>query len=107
MKKIVLVAAIMFIASTGISNAQSTAGSTTGRQINQQERIGQGAKSGELTRSETARLEREQRRIQIEKKVAKSDGTVTPQEKKFLRREQNRASRHIKRQKNDVQEKGL
>jgi hypothetical protein len=107
MKRIVLISVIMFIVSTGLINAQQTLKQSTGRQVKQQVRIEQGVKSGELTRAETARLEREQRRIQIEKRIAKSDGTVTPAEKKFLKREQNRASRDIRRQKNDVQERGL
>jgi hypothetical protein len=52
------------------------------------------------------RLERQQRCIQIEKRIAKADGTVSPGEKRFLRREQNRASRNINRQKNNNQVQG-
>lgn len=105
MKRIFLLAALMLIASTGLINAQKATGSTTARQTTQQARINQGVKNSELTRSEVARLEREQKRIQIEKRIAKADGTVTPAEKRFLRREQNRASRRIARQKNDGQER--
>jgi hypothetical protein len=107
MKKIVLISVFLFIASTGLIEAQQTIKQTTGRQVKQQARIEQGVSSGELTRAETARLEREQRRIQIEKRMSKSDGRVTPAEKRFLKREQNRASRDIKRQKNDLQDRGL
>jgi Ni/Co efflux regulator RcnB len=103
MKRIVLFAAIMLITSAGIINAQTRAKSNTARQMSQQARIADGVHDKELTRNETARLEREQRRISIEKRIAKADGTVTPGEKRFLRREQNRASRHIRRQKNDAQ----
>jgi len=53
----------------------------THRQINQQARIKQGVKSGELTKGETRKLEREQAKIQHDKKVAKSDGKITPQER--------------------------
>lgn len=105
MKKIVLISAILFTISTGLISAQQTMRQTTGRQVKQQARIEQGVNNGELTKAETARLEREQRRIQIEKRMAKSDGTVTPAEKRFLKREQNRASRDIRRQKNDAQER--
>lgn len=105
MKKFLFAAAILIIASTGLINAQSGTRSNTARQATQQARIGEGVKSGELTRTETARLEREQRRIQIEKRIAKADGTVTPAEKRFLRKEQKRSSRHIARQKNDGQER--
>jgi hypothetical protein len=107
MKKILFIAVIALIASTGIIKAQVATKSTSVRQVEQQERIKQGVQSKELTRHETARLEREQRRIQIEKKVAKADGTVTPKEKRFLKRQQNRASKDIYRQKHDGQERGL
>lgn len=73
------------------------------RQENQQERIGQGVKSGELTAKEAARLERQQRRIQHEKREAKADGTVTKAERAELRARQNAASRNIARQKHDGQ----
>jgi hypothetical protein len=107
MKKILLIGVLAFIASTGIIKAQVATKSTTARQVEQQERIAQGVNSKELTRHETARLEREQRKIQIEKKVAKADGTVTPKEKRFLKRQQNKASRDIYKQKHDGQERGL
>ena len=103
MKKVYLFAIILIIASTGLVNAQSSTKSTATRQTNQQARIVNGVQSGELTRHEVKRLEREQKCIQIEKRIAKADGTVTQKEKRFLRREQNRASRHIASQKNDRQ----
>ena len=107
MKRILLLAALLLILSTGLINAQRATRSTTARQTTQQARIGQGVQNKELTRSEAARLEREQKRIQIEKRIVKADGTVTPAEKRFLKREQNRASRHIARQKNDGQERRI
>jgi hypothetical protein len=73
------------------------------RQENQQERIGQGVKSGELTAKETARLERQQHRIQRDKRQAKADGTVTKAERAEIRARQNNASRNIARQKHDGQ----
>ena len=65
------------------------------RQKRQQQRIANGVKSGQLTAGETARLEAREAKIQHDKKVAKSDGTVTPAERRKLRREENRASRKI------------
>jgi hypothetical protein len=103
MKKVYLFAVLLLIISTGLINAQSSTKSTAARQTNQQARIVNGVQSGELSRREVKRLEREQKVIQIEKRIAKADGTVTPREKRFLRREQNRASRHIASQKNDRQ----
>jgi hypothetical protein len=73
------------------------------REINQQGRIERGVKSGELTRRETARLEREQARIKTDKLMAKADGKVTAKERAKLRREQNRASKHIYNAKHNAQ----
>src|SRR5512147_1887409 len=73
----------------------------TKRQLNQQRRIGQGVKSGELTKGETRRLENEEGKIQAEKKMAKADGKVTPAERKKLRRDENKASKDIYRMKHN------
>lgn len=73
----------------------------TRRQHRQQHRIRQGVRSGELTRGEFRRLEKEQAEIQEDKKEAKADGTVTKDERKELRHEQNVASRRIYRAKHN------
>jgi len=73
----------------------------THRQINQQSRIKQGVRSGELTKGETVRLEKEQGKIRGEKMQAKSDGKVTPQERQEIRHDQRKASRHIYRAKHN------
>ncbi|MFN8241150.1 MAG: hypothetical protein U0X39_10450 [Bacteroidales bacterium] len=103
MKKSLILAAIFLALTTGLTYGQRGVKTNSTRQVTQQGRINEGTRSGELTRRERTALEREQRRIQIEKKMAKADGTVTPAEKRFLRKEQNRANRHIRRQKNDAQ----
>jgi hypothetical protein len=71
------------------------------RQKHQQQRIGQGVRSGELTARETIRLEREQRGIQHEKREAREDGVVSRAERRDIYREQNQASRHIRRAKHN------
>lgn len=71
------------------------------RQHNQQQRIRQGVRSGELTRRETRTLEHQQREIQQDKKEAKADGTVTKEERIDLQKEQNQASRSIYRKKHN------
>lgn len=106
MKKIVFMSVILFFASALAVNAQRATPRVSGRQATQQVRIANGVQSGQLTMHETRRLERQQRCIQIEKRIAKADGTVTPGERRFLRREQNRANRNINRQKNDNQVQG-
>jgi uncharacterized membrane protein YebE (DUF533 family) len=73
------------------------------RQINQQQRIDQGAQSGSLTNKEANHLENSQERIQGMEDKAKSDGSVTSQERKRLQQAENVQSRHIYRQKHDRQ----
>ncbi len=106
MKKIVFMAGILFFASALAVNAQRATPRVSGRQTTQQVRISNGVQNGQLTRNETMRLERQQHCIRNEKRIAKADGTITPGEKRFLRREQNRASRSINRQKNNNQVQG-
>ena len=73
------------------------------RQELQQGRIGRGIQSGQLTPREGARLEREQAKIAAEEKAFKADGKLSQKERRKLRRDQNRASRHIWREKHDAQ----
>jgi hypothetical protein len=105
MKKTLLlssfVIALLTIAATG--HAQTTTPRITERQANQQERISQGVKSGELTGKETRHLEDREAKIQHDKRMAKSDGTVTQAERAKLNREENRTSHAIYRQKHDAQ----
>jgi len=71
------------------------------REQNQEKRIDQGVKSGELTPGEAGRLEREQARIKQDEARMKSDGKLTPKERKKLEREQNKASKDIYKKKHN------
>jgi hypothetical protein len=73
------------------------------RQLNQEQRIQQGAQSGALTAREAASLERGQGRLQAREDHAKADGLVTPQERKNLQRAEDRQSRRIYEEKHDRQ----
>ena len=73
------------------------------RQANQEKRIDQGVTSGQLTGREAVRLERREGKIAVDKAKAQADGVVTPAERRRLRREENRASKAIYRQKHDRQ----
>ncbi len=97
-------ATILFVISYS-TFAQTKTPRATKRQINQQERIHQGVKNGELTKGETIRLEKQQKKIQKNKINAKSDGVVTPKVKAKLHAEQNRASRTIYRKKHNLRTK--
>jgi len=75
------------------------------RQINQEQRIQQGAKSGELTPRETAKLQAGQAKVQAQEAKAKADGQVTGKERARLAKSQNKQSRKIAKQKHDKQKK--
>jgi hypothetical protein len=73
------------------------------RMQNQDRRIEQGVKSGELTPKEAGRLEADQARIQQTEERMKSDGNLTGQERQKLNTKQDRASDRIYQQKHDRQ----
>ena len=73
------------------------------RQRNQQERIGQGIQSGQLTAGETAHLERREAAVnhEIHNERAANGGHLTPAERAQVNRQQNRTSRQIYREKHN------
>ena len=75
------------------------------RQAEQQRRIDQGVKSGELTDREAARLEKGQAKVKRIEAKAKADGVVTAKERKQITREQDKQSTRIAREKHDKQRK--
>ncbi len=79
------------------------AGEVDRREARQQARIAQGVKSGELSPGETARLERQEGRVnrQVSRERAENGGRLTPAERRQVNREQNRLSREIYREKHD------
>ena len=74
------------------------------RRENQQDRIAQGIKSGQLTPAETTKLEKQQKGInkQVAKDRKANGGTLTAGEKKQINKEQNKASRNIYRKKHNA-----
>jgi hypothetical protein len=74
------------------------------RRENQQDRIAQGIKSGQLTPSETAKLEKRQQGInkQVASDRKANGGTLTASEKKQVNKEQNQASRNIYKKKHNA-----
>jgi uncharacterized membrane protein YebE (DUF533 family) len=73
------------------------------RQANQERRIEQGEKSGELTPREARRLERGQKHVQRMEDKAAADGKVTAKERRRVERAQDTQSRRIYREKHDRQ----
>ena len=74
------------------------------RKVNQQDRIGQGVRKGTLRPSETARLERQEVRINREERGmrARNNGHLTRQNRRTLRHQQNRESKRIFRLKHNA-----
>ena len=74
------------------------------RRENQQDRIAQGIKSGQLTPNETVKLERQQQGInkQVAADRKANGGTLTAAQRKQINKEQNQASRNIYRKKHNA-----
>ena len=75
----------------------------TQRDVNQQKRIEQGLKSGELTTREAGRLEREQNAVDKMEAHAAANGKVSPAEQRRIDAAQTRVSHDIHAQKHDAQ----
>jgi hypothetical protein len=101
MKKNLLVLAVLIFGITA-ANAQTATHNIAKRQHNQQVRIKEGVRHGELSRSETVRLEKQQHHIQQEKHVAKRDGSFTPAERGHIRHEQIAAGHNIYRKRHNA-----
>jgi hypothetical protein len=74
------------------------------RRENQQDRIAQGIKSGQLTAGETAKLENQQKGInqQVAADRRANGGKLTPGEKQQVNKEQNAASKNIYNKKHNA-----
>jgi len=78
------------------------------RKENQQDRIAQGVKSGQLTPSETSRLEHQEAGINKEERGmrAQDNGHLTKTDRKTLHQQQNQESRRIYRDKHNGKKVG-
>lgn len=74
------------------------------RKENQQDRISQGVKSGQLTAGETAHLEKQESAINKEERAmkAQNNGKLTAQDRRTIHRQQNQESRRIYRDKHNA-----
>ena len=86
----------MIVVVTSLSSL-AMAGEVDRREENQQDRIAQGVKSGQLTPGETAHLEKQEQRIdnQVKAERAANGGHLTAAERRQVNREENRESRRI------------
>jgi hypothetical protein len=103
--KLLYIAAAFILACVALSALAQTSSTPRidQRQANQERRIEQGEKSGQLTQKEAARLEKGQARVQKMEDKAAADGKVTKKERARIERAQDRQSKAIYRQKHDKQ----
>ena len=96
------ITAVAIVIALSITNANAQIRQTA---RHQHQRIQQGVRSGELTKSEVANLRNDQKNIRLEAKDAKADGVVTRDEKIAIRQDQRQESREIFRKKHNNRER--
>ena len=105
MKRMLLAVSAMTLLITGMAYAEAETPVIDQRQTNQEKRIDQGIASGQLNEREANRLNKQQGHINKMEDKVKSDGVLTKREKARIHHAQDRASRHIAREKHDAQGK--
>lgn len=105
MKKTLLAVCGLILSINGLALAQANTPVIDERQANQEQRIDQGISSGQLKEREANRLNKQQEHINKMEDRAKSDGVMTKKERARIVAAQDRASRHIAREKHDRQGK--
>ena len=109
MKRILIgiLSGALLAGTTAMSFAQDAPkeGKIKERKENQQKRIANGVKSGQLTPRETARIEHNEAKINREVRQDRKEngGNLTNKEKAKVNRQQNRVSKEIYNQKHDGQ----
>jgi len=73
------------------------------RNVNQERRIEQGVKSGQLTNREVGKLENGQARVDRAEARAGANGNVSAKEQQRIQKDENQQSRRIYKQKHDKQ----
>jgi len=111
--KFAFIAGLTFLVAAEVAYGQSQApGYGTNdpgiqqRMQNQENRIDQGVRSGQLTPKEAGKLEAEQAKIRQTEERMKDDGNLTQKERQKLDNMQDRSSNHIYKQKHDRQKVG-
>jgi hypothetical protein len=101
--QLTVLAAGLAVCTTATSAQAQNAADVVQRDVNQQNRIEQGLKSGQLNTKEAGRLEREESRVDKMEANAMKDGKVTNAEKRRIERAENKVSKDIYNEKHDGQ----
>lgn len=101
--KLLAVAAAAFVF-TVTAGAQSNDPTIAQRKENQQDRIGQGVQSGQLTAGETSNLEHKESALNSETRAMRQEngGKLTAGDKALVNHQQNKLSRNIYRDKHNA-----
>jgi len=105
MKKTMLAVGGITLLMTRMAFAEAETPMIDQREMNQEQRIDQGIASGQLNEREANSLNKQQEHVNKMEDRAKSDGVMTKKERARIGAAQNRASRHIAREKHDRQGK--
>ncbi len=98
MKRMLVILVLAAIAAGSATSALAGTVRQERREARQTARIAQGARCGQLTRGETARLLRGQARVdRMEARALANDGRIGPRERARIERAQDRQSRVIHR----------
>ncbi len=102
--KITQIALALFFALPAASLLAQTNATINQRKVNQQDRIGQGVQSGQLTAGETAHIEKQESAINHEERAmrAQDNGHLTTADKKLINHQQNQESKRIYRDKHNA-----
>jgi hypothetical protein len=88
---------------TTVAKHPHNAASETQRNVNQQTRIDNGLKSGQLNTREAGKLERGQQKIDKTEQRAMRNGSLSASERAHIQKEQNAESKAVYNQKHDTQ----
>jgi len=113
-KKLITFAITAVLAATGFAGSASATDNDDHKPIirerkhNQQRRIREGEKSGQLTRGETRHIEKKERALNREEREmrAKDGGKLTAQDRAKLNRQQNHLSKEIYKDKHNNRKRG-
>jgi hypothetical protein len=101
-----VMAALIAVIIPAAGLAQGRRNGVNERQRNQQQRIRQGVRSGELTGVEAARIQRRESQIRLnEARARRSGGEFTPEERARIQGQLDRSSQIIYQQKHDAQDR--
>ncbi|MGI9105925.1 MAG: hypothetical protein ACR2G4_06725 [Pyrinomonadaceae bacterium] len=99
MKKVLLLSVIaLLMGASGETFAQGRNGSGRIDNRRDRERIQRGIRSGRITRDEARQIRERERQIRAERRGYRSDGTITREERREIRRDEREQDRYIRSQ---------